>query len=161
MERVRLTAQNGTCFEASAVRGALILQDGVAGVVKNGEGRSDVGSQSAALGSSAPQNLTLIYKSPTVSRFTAATFPGWDGFLLSGRRSNQSSPRPNPTTRNQSDAPQGPSPPTERSERGPGPLGRSPNRKLPITHPRPRVRGRHPIARLSRSLRSHRAAGKG
>ncbi len=160
-ERVRLTAQNGTCFEASAVRLALVLQDGVAGTVKNGEARSDVGSQSAALGNSAPQNLTLIYKSSSVLRFARATFPEIDGLSLSRRRSSPHSTHTTPTTRNQRDAPQGPSPPTERSERGPGPRKRSPNRKLPITHQRPWVRGRHPIAQASRSPRSPRAAGKG
>ena len=161
MERVRLTAQIGTCFEASAVRVAPNLQNGVAEVVKKREARSDVGSQSANFGSSAHQNLTLTDQSPTVSRFAAATFPEIVALSLSRRHSSKALTLSTPKTRNQRDAPQGPSPPTERSERGPGPRKRSPNRKLPTTHQRPRVRGRHLISLTSRSPRSPRAAGKG
>ncbi len=96
MERVRLTAQIGTSIEASAVRVAPNLQNGVAGVVKNGEARSDAGSQSADSGNYTPRNLTLIDQSPSASRFADATFPKIDGLSLSRSHSNYTSPHITP-----------------------------------------------------------------
>ncbi len=120
-ERVRLTAQIGSSIGASAVRVAPNLQDGVAEVVKNSRKWSCSAVLTHAQTLNTPRGLTLIYASSSVLRFARATFPETDGLSLSRRHSSKALTPATPKTCNQRDAPQGPSPPTERSERGPGP----------------------------------------
>ncbi len=59
MERVRLTAQIGSAIAASAVRLALVLQDGVAGAVKNGRLSQRFEQGGAAFGHVAPGGVKI------------------------------------------------------------------------------------------------------